>query len=215
MRRLMATLFLAVAALSLSVAPATAADGLKAGEDYKLITPPLPTEGNGKVEVVELFWYGCPHCYQFEPMLEGWLENKPANVDFIRIPAIFNNPAWKVHAQAFYTAEVLGVLDKFHKPFFDAIHKQRERLRDRASIRKFFERIDVDGKTFDETFDSFAVQAKVRRAADLTRKYGIDGVPSIVVNGKYRTDGPMAGSYERLLQIVNELIARESSVKAD
>ncbi|MEJ2407543.1 MAG: thiol:disulfide interchange protein DsbA/DsbL, partial [Candidatus Thiodiazotropha sp.] len=131
--------------------------------------------------------------------------------EFVRVPAIFNNPRWEIHAQAFYTAEVLGVLDKFHKSFFDALHKDRLRIENREQIRKFFERIDIDGDTFDRTFDSFAVQSKVRRAADLTKRYGISGVPTIIVNGKYRTDGPMAKSYERLLQIVDTLIKREAS----
>ena len=197
-----------------AMAPASAAE-IKAGEDYQLVTPELPTAGQGRVEVVELFWYGCPHCYHFEPLLEDWIEKKPANVDFIRIPAIFNNPGWKLDAQAFYTAEVLGILDKFHKPFFDAIHRDHERMNDRETIRNFFVRVGVDGKTFDDAFDSFAVQAKVRRAADLTQKYGATGVPTIIINGKFRTDGPMAKSYEHLLEIMNTLIARESQPKAN
>lgn len=210
MRRLIAPLLLAVATMFMAAAPASAADMLQPGKDYELISPPLPTDGNGKVQVVEMFWYGCPHCYEFEPRLEHWVKNKPANVEFVRIPAIFNNPTWKLHAQTYYTAEVLGILDQFHEAFFDAIHKQRLRMNTRDSIRKFFEQFGIDNKTFTDTFDSFAVQAKVRRAADLTQKYGISGVPTIVVNGKYRTDGPMAKSYEHLLQIVNALIAKES-----
>lgn len=215
MRRFIATLLLALPAMLLAVSPAKAEAGLTPGKEYELVTPAMPTEGNGKVEVVELFWYGCPHCFKFEPVLDNWLRNKPDNVVFIRVPAIFNNQRWKLHAQAFYTAQMLDVLDKFHQPFFDEIHRHRHRMDNRGDIRKFFENIGVDGKTFDDTFDSFAVQAKVRRAADLTQKYGISGVPSMIVNGKYRTDGPMAKSYEHLLDIVDTLIARESSAKGD
>lgn len=208
-KRLMAAVMLMSGVLALSAAPVSAEE-FKVGEDYELVNPVVPAAGNGKVEVVELFWYGCPHCYQFEPVLHDWLENKPANVEFVRIPAIFNNPRWRLHAKAYYTAEVLDVLDKFHKPFFDAMHKDRLRMGSKEEIRAFFDRIDVDAKTFDNTFDSFAVETKVRRAADLTRKYGIDGVPSIIVAGKYRSDGPMAKTYPRLMEIVDALVVREA-----
>lgn len=208
MRRLFVSALLAFGAM-LAVSTATAEE-YQAGSDYEVISPAMPAAGNGKVEVVELFWYGCPHCYQFEPILQQWLKHKPANVEFVRIPAIFNNPRWKLHAHAYYTAEVLGVLEQFHKPFFDAIHQDRLRMNNQREIREFFLRIGVEGDTFDSTFESFAVQAKVRRAADLTRQYGISGVPSMVINGKYRSDGPMAKSYERLLRIVESLVARES-----
>lgn len=184
-----------------------------AGEDYAVITPAQPGGTDGKVQVVEMFWYGCPHCYQFEPYLRDWEENKPANVEFIKMPAIFNNPRWQLHAAAFYTAEVLGVLDKFHQPFFDAIHAGNQRMGGKSDIREFFTGIGVDGKTFDETFDSFAVQAKVRRAADLTRRYGISGVPCLVVNGKYVVDGPMAKSYENMLRIVDALVEKEAAAQ--
>jgi thiol:disulfide interchange protein DsbA len=209
-RRLFAAALLVLSATLMATASAGASE-FEAGKDYELINPALPAVGNGKVEVVELFWYGCPHCYQFEPLLHNWVANKPANVEFVRIPAIFNNPRWKLHAQAFYTAEVLDVMESFHRPFFDAIHKERQRMNSKREIRQFFSRIGVDGGTFDNTFESFAVQAKVRRAADMTRQYGISGVPSLVVNGQYRTDGPMAKSYERLLEVVNALVAGEAS----
>ncbi len=208
MRKLSAVFFLTLAALCLS--GISSAEEFSAGQDYKTISPAVPAAAPGKVQVVELFWYGCPHCYDFDPVLDGWLEDKPANVEFVRIPAIFNNPRWKLHAQAYYTAEVLEIVDKFHKPFFDAIQKNRQRMASKEEIAQFFDRMDVDAKTFDDAFESFAVQAKVRRAADLTRQYGIDGVPAIIVNGKYMTEGGMAKSYERLIRIIEALIARES-----
>lgn len=212
MRRLIAPLLLALPALLLSISPSVAEEGVyRAGVDFDIIGQPVPAGSDGKVEVVEMFWYGCPHCYEFEPLLEDWLENKPENVEFVRIPAIFNNPRWKLHAQAYYTAEVLGILEKFHKPFFNALHRDRLRMNDKASVAQFFERMDVDAKTFEETFESFAVQTKVRRAADLTRRYGITGVPAMIVNGKYRSDGTKARSYERLLDIVESLVKQEAS----
>ena len=208
-RRLFIGLMLILPALAL----ADTAQQYTAGEDYTLITPAQPGGSDGKVQVVEMFWYGCPHCYEFEPMLRDWEKNKSTNVEFIRIPTIFNNPRWQLHAGAYYTAEVLGVMDKFHTPFFDAIHARNQRMGSKEEIREFFAGIGVDNKTFDETFDSFAVQAKVRRAADLTRKYGITGVPAMVVNGKYVADGPKAKSYENMLRIVNALVEKEASAK--
>lgn len=208
MRKLSAVFFLTLAALCMS--GISSAEEFSAGQDYKTISPAVPAAAPGKVQVVELFWYGCPHCYDFDPVLDGWLEDKPANVEFVRIPAIFNNPRWKLHAQAYYTAEVLEIVDKFHKPFFEAIQKNRQRMASKEEIAQFFDRMDVDAKTFDDAFESFAVQAKVRRAADLTRQYGIDGVPAIIINGKYMTEGGMAKSYERLIRIIEALIARES-----
>ena len=184
-----------------------------AGEDYALVTPAQPGRSDGKVQVVEMFWYGCPHCYEFEPTLQDWAKSKPDNVEFIKIPAIFNNPRWQLHAGAFYTAEVLGVMDKFHEPFFNAIHTGNQHMGTKDEIKEFFAGIGVDGKTFDETFESFAVQAKVRRAADLSRKFGISGVPSMVVNGKYVVDGPMAKSYENMLRIVNALVEKEAGAQ--
>jgi len=194
---------------TLALAAGASGKDYAVGEDYALVTPALPGGSDGKVQVVELFWYGCPHCFKFETYVHDWEKSKPENVEFIRIPAIFNNPSWRLHAGAYYTAELLGVMDKFHTPFFNVIHIDRKRMTSKDEIRDFFAGIGVDNKTFDETFDSFAVQSKVRRAADLSRKYGISGVPSMVVDGKYRVDGPMAKSFDNMLRIVNALVQKE------
>lgn len=199
--------------------PALAACGSNseytAGEDYAVVTPALPGGSDGKVLVVELFWYGCPHCYQFEPFVSDWEKSKPVNVEFVRLPAIFNNPRWQLHATAFYTAEVLDIMDKFHKPFFDAIHGRKERMASKDEIRKFFAGIGVSNEEFDATFESFAVQAKVRRAADLTKKYGINGVPSMAVEGKYLINGEMAKSFEGMIRIVDALVEKEAEAKTN
>jgi len=197
------------------MAAGSADSNYKAGEDYSLVTPPQPGDSNGKVQVVEFFWYGCPHCFKFDPMIQEWEKEKPDYVEFIRIPAIFNNPRWELDARAFYTAEVLGVLSKFHTPFFNAIHVSRKRMTSKDEIRDFFSTIGVDNKTFDDTFDSFAVEAKVRRAADLTKKYAIDGVPTMAVNGKYLIDGNMAKSYANMLRIVSSLAAKEHAAETN
>jgi thiol:disulfide interchange protein DsbA len=183
------------------------------GTHYAVVVPPLAGAAEGKVKVVELFWYGCPHCFQFDPTLDAWLKSKPANVEFERIPAIFNNPSWELHARAYYTADVMGVLEKIHQPLFDAMHVKKQRLNTREALRDFFVAQGVEGSQFDATFDSFAVSGLVRQAAVLTKQYGIDGVPALAVQGKYRVGGQMAGSYENMMRIVDFLVAREAPAK--
>lgn len=180
------------------------------GVDYERIMPPLPGAEAGSAEVMEFFWYGCPHCYQFEPTLHAWEKSKSENVKFVRVPAVFNNPTWKLHAQAFYTAEVLGVFDTIHKPLFDAMHEHKRRINTEDSLQAFFADYGVSEADFRKTFNSFAVQTKVRRAADLSRRSGITGVPAIVVNGKYRVTGNLAGSHENMIKITDALAAAEA-----
>ncbi len=185
------------------------AAGIDEGIEYKTVSPRVDNQiDDKKVEVVELFWYGCPHCFHFEPLLDQWIKNKPRNVNFVRIPAVFN-PSWRLHAQAFYTAKVLGVLDKIHQPLFDAIHIKGQRMASADELADFFARHGVKKKAFFDAFNSFAVDADVRRAEDLTQRYGIDGVPSLIVDGKYRTSASLAGSNEKMLEVVNYLIAKE------
>ncbi|HEY0722309.1 MAG TPA: thiol:disulfide interchange protein DsbA/DsbL [Gammaproteobacteria bacterium] len=210
MKRYFAWLFLLfmVPALALAASEPEYNEGI----DYQRLSQPQPVASDGSVEVVELFWYGCPHCYHFEPHLQGWLKKKPAKVNFIRIPAIFNSPEWQLHATAFYTAEVLGIGEKIHGPLFYAIQEKKRPLHTREQLMEFFGEQGISKDDFNNTFDSFAVQTKVQRAADLSRKYELAGVPTMIVNGKYRVDGPMATSYERLIKIVDYLVREESKV---
>ncbi len=194
--------------------PGVARADIDEGIEYQTINPPVPTTVNdNQIEVVEMFWYGCPHCYHFEPTLLKWLAHKPKHVVFMRVPAIFNNPLWEIHAKAFYTAEVLGVLDKTHEDFFDAIHQQGRRLATEPEIEDFFVKHGVSAADFKNAFNSFAVYSKVRRAMELTRRYGIDGVPSLIVDGKYRTSGSLAGGHEGMIKVLNFLIAKEAKAK--
>ncbi|WP_127478694.1 thiol:disulfide interchange protein DsbA/DsbL [Sulfurivermis fontis] len=197
--------------LSLAVLSVHATDEIYEGFQYARLDKPVEplTSTAGKVEVVELFWYGCGHCYAFEPHLHDWLQRKPDYVEFIRIPAIFNSSAWRLHARAYYTAEVLGIVDKIHGPMFNAIHKDKRSLNTEQQLAAFFAEFGVEEKKFMDTFKSFAVDVKVNRAERLTQRFGIDGVPSVVVAGKYRSDGPMAQSYQGLLQVVDFLVAKE------
>lgn len=179
------------------------------GIHYERIVPAQPGGTGGTVEVKELFWYGCPHCYAFEPKLLGWLADKPDYVEFSRVPAIFSNPRWQLHARAFYATKVLGALDKMHPVIFHAIHNEKQRLNSEDKLAELFSEHGISEEDFRAAFDSFAVQSGVSRAADLTKRYGIDGVPTMVVNGKYRVDGPMAGTYDKLIEIVTYLSEKE------
>ena len=188
----------------------------KEGQHYIRMVPSQPTMGGAdKIEVAEFFWYGCPHCYSFEPTINAWAEDIPANARFVRIPVVWNT-VHELHARVFYTMEVLarnGALadgEAFHNAVFEEIQTRGNRLTSEDSIRRLFERFGVDAETFDKTWNSFEVDQKLRVAKDLGRRYNIQGVPAVVVNGKYRTGGQEAGSYDAVPDVIDELIARES-----
>jgi protein dithiol oxidoreductase (disulfide-forming) len=181
------------------------------GEHYLRLSPTQPTCSNpDQVEVCESFWYGCPHCFTFDPLLEQWREGKPDYVNFVRVPAVWNS-LLQLHARAFYTAEALGKGAEMHTELFREIHERGNALDSEAKLQEFFARFAVDAAAFKSTFDSFAVQAKLQRADELSRRYRIESVPTIVVNGKYTTDAGQAGSYEDLLLLIDELAAAENA----
>ncbi|MGR9052646.1 MAG: thiol:disulfide interchange protein DsbA/DsbL [Gammaproteobacteria bacterium] len=179
---------------------------------YENLTPPQPTLDPDKVEVIEFFWYGCPHCYHFEPDLAKWLEKLPENVQFVRQPAIFNS-LWEMHAKAYFTAEALGIIDKVHADFFDAIQNKRKKLATEEELLKFFTEHGVSESDFHDAYNSFLVDTKVRQAKTMAPRYGVTGVPAIIINGKYKTNGPLAKSQENMINVMNQLIERESSSK--
>jgi thiol:disulfide interchange protein DsbA len=195
--------FFSIALLAIAASTANAQQG------YENLTNPVKTDNPEKIEVLEFFWYGCPHCYQFEPHIKEWLETKPENVEFKSVAAPLN-PAWKVHSQAFYAAEILGVLDQFHEPMFDAIHKEKKSMRKPKDIAKLAESLGLDGDKFAKTMKSFAVDAKIRQSMQKAQEVGISAVPTVIINGKYRTSGSVAGSYPNLIKVLNQLIAQES-----
>jgi len=165
------------------------------------LNPPLPTESDGKIEVLEFFWYGCIHCYNLEPRLETWLKTKPADVAFRRVPAVLSD-RWGHDAAVFYAFEALGVLDKLHRPFFDAIHRERLRSDNTPALNAWLEKNGVDAKKFEATARSFGVQSKVKRAIRLTSDYKVDGTPAMAVHGRYTIS---AG--DTMLDTVNQLVA--------
>ena len=179
---------------------------------YETLSPAQPTQHADKIEVIEFFWYGCPHCYSFEPALEKWAKNLPKNVEFIRVPAVFSE-LWGKHAKAYFTAEALGVVDKIHADFFDAIQNKKENLETEDQLAKFFVAHGVDEKQFHETFNSFLVDSKMRQAPAMASRYGITGVPAVIINGKYKTTGALAGSHEKMIEVIDNLIKQESTAK--
>ena len=178
------------------------------GFEYQKISPPVPMESNGKVEVVEMFFYGCPHCFRAEPVIKQWRAKKPEFVNFTMMPAIFRDD-WEPLARAYYTAVALKVVDRVHEQLFNAIHIKRQKIFKRAAIRAFFVSQGIDGKAFDKTYDSFQVSTQVARARDLSRRYKIQGVPSFIVNGKWRTNGTMAGSMQDIPKVIDFLVRKE------
>lgn len=179
------------------------------GQGYETINPAQPTHDPNKIEVMEFFWYGCPHCYAFEPLLKAWVEKLPKNVEFIRQPAALNEN-WAKHAKAYYTAEALGVVDKIHSDFFDAVQKG-ESLETEEELAKFFAKYGVKDADFKEAFNSFVVDNKVRQSNAIAARYGITGVPVIIVNGKYKVTGKSAGSHEKMIEVMSELIKKEGA----
>jgi thiol:disulfide interchange protein DsbA len=184
----------------------------KQGVHYELLTAAQPTGTEpGKVEVLEVFWYGCPHCYHLEPYIEAWRKDgMPPEADFRRMPAALN-PSWQILARAYYTAEALGVLDQVHSDLFREYHVNHNPLNTPELLAAFFARHGISEEDFNATFNSFAVQAKLRRSDALTRRYRITGVPSIVINGKYVTGASEAGGVPELFEVVNFLVEKEAN----
>ncbi|HET8699958.1 MAG TPA: thiol:disulfide interchange protein DsbA/DsbL [Gammaproteobacteria bacterium] len=194
-------------------APPPTTGRFELGANYTRLSPTQPTSSSpDKVEVAEVFWYGCPHCNALEPFMTRWLARKPDYVSFVRIPGV-GQPLWKFHARAFYTAEALGKGEEMHAAFFREIHENGNYLETEDKLRDFFAKFGVSATDFKTTFDSFAVQTKLQRAEELNRRYRVTGVPAIVINGKYFTDVGMAGGQEQLIELIDELAAAEEAGK--
>ena len=179
------------------------------GRHYHRISPNVATDvQEGSVEVIELFWYGCPHCFEFEKYLIDWEQNKPNYIEFVRMPAVLNR-SWAPHARAYYALEIMGEIDRVHSIFFEAIHVQGRRLRDIESMTRFLSQHGIDEDEFKKSYDSFYVETKLKRSDQLVRQYGSTSVPTVIINGKFRTSASDAGGYESVLEIVNLLSQQE------
>lgn len=197
-----------VALIILSIGFGQLANGQQ-GNGYQTITPPVETRSAEKVEVLEFFWFGCPHCFRFEPVINTWAETKPDHVSFVReAPPL--NPRWLPHSQAYYASRVLNVEEAFFEPFFNEIHLRKNALNSQKSIAKFAENLlDIDAELFIKTMNSFEVDMHVRRSMKLAQGAGVRSVPSILVNGKYLTSGSLAGSNYEVINVINSLVALE------
>ncbi len=184
-----------------------------AGKNYVVLDQPVRTRDSSKVEVVEMFWYGCGHCYNFEPLIKQWKKRKPDYVDFQQSPAMWN-ATMKTHAAMFFTAEVLGVMDKLHDPIFTSMNVERKRLANAGEIEDLFADYGVDREEFRKTFKSFSVNSMVKQADARARSYKISGTPEIVVNGKYRISARLAGGQAQMLKVVDFLVEKERALLA-
>lgn len=181
------------------------------GQHYHRISPSVATNvQDGSVEVLELFWYGCPHCFEFEKYLKSWGQDKPDYVEFMRMPAVLNK-SWIPHARAYYALETMGEVERIHPIFFEAIHVQGRRLRDVESMGRFLSQHGIDTDEFEKAYNSFYVETKIKRSSQLVRDYGSRAVPTIIVNGKYRITASSAGGYEQVLKLMSQLVKQEEN----
>ena len=189
--------------------PARAQGGPVEGTHYVRLSQPVPTVAEaGKIEVIEFFWYGCPHCNAFEPTLDAWAKKLPADVAFRRVPVAFREEPFVAHQRIFYALEAMGQVEAMHRKVFYAIHNDRAHLDKPAEIAAFMGKNGIDEKKFLEVFNSFTVQTKSRQAKQLAEAYKIDGVPALGIQGKYFTSGTLAGNTDKALEVTNFLLQR-------
>jgi thiol:disulfide interchange protein DsbA len=196
------------AALAMCLAFSAGAAELKAGQDFRVIDPPLAA-AKDRIEVTEFFWYGCPHCFDFEPVLAAWVKKLPADVSFRRVPALSANDKWVPAARLYFTLEAINLADKLHGDAFTAIHVERQRLDDEKVLFEWVAKKGADPKKFSEVWASSGVQIRVQQARELSRAAGLTGVPAVMVHGRYLA--PIRGNYEDLIAVVEQLVERVRS----
>ena len=179
----------------------------KAGTDYQTLDPRAPVEaGAGKIEVVEFFWYNCPHCNAFEPTLQAWISKLPKDVVLRRVPVAFQD-SFAPQQRLYFTLEAMGLVEKLHAKVFAAIHVEKKNLASGEAILEWVVQQGVDKTKFVQQYNSFTVVTKVTKATQLQNAYKVEGVPALGVAGRYYTDGSMAGTMQRALQVVDALVA--------
>ncbi|MCY4051322.1 MAG: thiol:disulfide interchange protein DsbA/DsbL [Gammaproteobacteria bacterium] len=174
-----------------------------------------PVQTGDKIEVLEVFWYECPHCYRLHPVINEWLKNKPETAEYVPMPVYFNPERNEFSARAFYTFEVLDKLDPLHSMMFHAIHDERRSLRTKENLATWAEEFGVSGQDIINTFDSFAIDSKINFSKVMTRQYGITGVPTIIIDGRYMTSVSHAGNHENLIDVMNFLIEKARQVRLE
>jgi thiol:disulfide interchange protein DsbA len=188
------------------------AEPIEAGKQYVELSKPVAVSKPGKIEVVELFWYGCGHCYKFESIINPWIEALPEDVNFVRIPAMFGG-MWDVHGQLFITLEAMKVEHKVHAAVFDAIHVQAKKLATPEEMADFLAAEGIDKDAFLKTYNSFGVKSQLEKAKKLAMAYQITAVPVMIVGGKYRFDISSSGGPQQALQVADHLIAKERAAQ--
>lgn len=218
-RSLVLSLFLSLLVPVAAQAQPAAAPEFKEGVHYIKLADPVRPRDPKKIEVVEVFQYGCPHCYHFEPLVSAWKKTLPGDVDFSPLPVVWNAPG-QLHAQAFYAAQALGVLNKIHAAMFEAYHEKNNPLDSKERIEQLFVANGVKPEDFAKAFDSFGVTSQVNQAKARTLSYKIEGTPELIVAGKYRVDGRLLGkglpereSHQKMIEVANFLIAKERPLK--
>lgn len=206
-KQFLAVLILAPLAFSAFAQPARYVEGTH----YTVLPAEVKTNDASKIEVVEVFWYGCPHCFTFEPLIEDWVAKAPADVDFVRFPAMWNE-LMKIHAQVLYAAEALGKLDELHSPIFTAINVEGNRLQNEQQISALFAKHGVSAEEFGRVFNSFSVKTKVNQAEAKMREYQVRSTPNMIVNGKYLiSTNDSVRTQQEMLEVVNFLVNKERS----
>jgi len=205
--------FLAILMLTLSTM--AFAEGPQLGEQFEAVAQPISTDNPAKIEVMEIFWYGCIHCYQMETPMNTWAKKLPNDVYFKRVPGL-PNPSWAPMAKAFYAMETLGVAEKLHTPLFEAIHKQKtlNPTDEKAAIDWVTKQSGLDKLKVEQAFKSFTINTSLNRAAIIFRNSGATGVPSLIIDGKYITSSTMAGGNDSALKVADFIIANVRSEKA-
>jgi thiol:disulfide interchange protein DsbA len=196
-----------LAATLLSLSAFAAGPEAFEGHDYTRVSPPQPVATGSRVEVLEFFWYGCPHCYQLEPALGAWLKTLPKDAQARRVPAVFRDD-WMPGARLFHTLSQMKLLERVHPQVFRAYHEERINLNDPAVLGDWIARQGVDRKQFERIYNSFTTQSQAAQGGQLARTYGIQGVPAFIVDGKYQTSMSMTGSEARLFEVLDQLIAK-------
>ena len=204
LKRLLSLVFIGI---SLMVNQAYSADGFQEGVHYQILAKPVVTSDPEKIEVLELFWYGCPHCDSLDPALKAWAQRLPNDVNFLRMPVVFGR-SWEMHARMFWVAKNLGVLDTVHEPLFYAIHRGGQRLQRVDDVVAFFEQYGADPVAVKRELGGFATESALRLSDARVRSYGIQGVPAIVVDGRFVTGVSQAGGEDQLFKLLDDLVEK-------
>ena len=203
------SIFMLAAALWLPACSQAMPEGYVEGTHYLPTAQRMPTSDENKVEVTEMFSYACPHCFHLEPLMDKWLETKSDDVNFVRIPAIFRD-SWLVLAEVFYAAEALDLQEKLHPLIFEAIHIKKTRFKNKGMYLDFVAEQGIDKEKFEKAMDSFSAQSQVKKALVFSKTSGIQGVPAMIVNGKYIVSSATAGSKEEMFKVIDFLVAKEA-----